>query len=690
MAVTLNGVRKLKAELEVAYQGRHSDHIRLRKFWHGRYWQEEDAHGLLGAFFQDVRRTDSTVGPTLKIVRNVLQEVCVKYQSYLTPLPMIRVPTDDPSSTRSRNQGNVKEECLYGLWAENEASVKLNWLGWYLPLMGDCFVGCLPDFDNKMVRMMVRGPENAYPVPSYELSGQPKAIVFAWKIRESQAARDFPNYNAALALPEMSTKQRQRDPDPEIEVLEFSDGNEVARWLGDQKVMGVEHNCGRNLWRQVKFIDVPGEVWGHGAVEQAVGRVQLGNALSSMIYDAAMMNVYPMIKLIKPQSAPEQIPYGPGSVLALQEGGDADYMMPPAGGLLAQLNLLGENEHSIKQGTSMPDVNFGQFDASIITGAAINQLQGAGTGSLVEMVQGVGIGGGLVYWNETALYLLRRLFADDTIYLQGVRPRSIIDVRPTEFSWKKKGKEIIGSLRNEVTFSPYIGQHEKLIMGLQGLGAGLYSKEYVREQVGVTNSIEMEEAIYRESVDAAVLGALAQILQQDPSPENADRVEAQISSYMGGGPAAVAPGPPHPLLDLAAQAGPAPGAAAPPGSGGPQPASGPTPAAGPTPAPQQASTTVSLNEAAAAFQGVQGIVGKVYLVGEIVQRGQTTDVVEVAVTEQADRQTLTSALPQYKLRFHGVNREPTEPFLEVTPGAPAQRGGAEQTSPEALKRVFVA
>jgi hypothetical protein len=57
----------------------------------------------------------------------------------------------------------------------------------------------------------------------------------------------------------------------------------------------------------------------------------------------------------------------------------------------------------VKTDTSMPDVNFGQANQSIVTGKAINELQGAGTGSLVEMVQGVGIGKALVAWNEKAI-----------------------------------------------------------------------------------------------------------------------------------------------------------------------------------------------------------------------------------------------------------------------------------------------
>src|SRR5207248_1071419 len=100
--------------------------------------------------------------------------------------------------------------------------------------------------------------------------------------------------------------------------------------------------------------------------------------------------------------------------------------------------------------------------------------------------------------NSHALYLLKRLFGNDQVYLQGVRPRSIADVRPQEFNVKFKGKELSGSLRNEVTFSPLIDVSAKLVMNLQMVGAGLASKQYARDQVGIPDSVAMDEEIFNE------------------------------------------------------------------------------------------------------------------------------------------------------------------------------------------------
>ena len=696
MAVDLEAVRRLKQELEIEYQQRHRDQLLLRRFWHGKYWESIDQEAQnLQSLFRDLRQGNQDVGPTLKLVWNTAQEVCVKFQTFLAPLPMIRVPSDDPSSTRARHQAEVKEECLYGLWAENQVVTVSSNMGWFLPLMGDCFLGCIPDVDAQLVRMLLRSPEHAFPIPTYDRMGQPKAIIFAWKVKESVARREFPSYNPALALPELSEKGRRKDPDPDVEILEWSDENEFSRWVGDQRIAGVEHNFGRNLWRQVKFIDVPGEAWGHGAVEQSIGRVHLGNVLGSLIYDAAMANVFPPLVLEDPQKFSEEIPTGPGAVLAVNAGGKASYLTSPVGQLLQQMGLLQQLDQSVKQSTSMPDVSFGIAEQSIITGKAINELQGAGTGSLVEFVQGTGIGAAFSYWNETALYIIRRMFPDDTIYLQGVRPRSRFDLKPTEFAWKHKGREIQGSLRNDVVFNPLMGIAQKVVTNLQLKGAGLVSDEYARDQIGIGDSEEMEEQIAREAIDKGIVGMIIQALQADPTAAGAEKAEGQVAAYLTG-----APGPapePHPLLQAGAPQGALPpGPAAPqasPTGAQPQPAPQPAgPAAAAQPQAQQAGGgTVTIDAATAAFQAVQGIVGRVFLVGEIVVRGQTNGDIEVALTDGADRKTLAAGLPDYqgRLVFHSVVNEPTERFVEVTPGTPPQQGGAAKTTPEALKGVFV-
>jgi hypothetical protein len=77
-----------------------------------------------------------------------------------------------------------------------------------------------------------------------------------------------------------------------------------------------------------------------------------------------------------------------------------------------------------------------------------------------------------------------------------------------------------------------------------------------------------------------------------------------------------------------------------------------------------------------ALLALQGVAGQVFLVGEIVETGQTDDAVEIAVTDPADRQTIKAGV-QFEVVFHVVQGEPQEQYLEATPGGDPRAGGTE-------------
>lgn len=700
---------ELKNRLAEEYGLRHQAFRRLRDFWFGRYWEEaEQGSRTLSSIFRDLTAGRSDIGPDVKLVYNVLQMVCVKYQTYLSPLPMIRGYTDPPHSEQRRAQATKKERYWYGVWQSGQMSRVLNRIAWYQPLMGDVFLGVYPDSDAHIPRPLLRSPEYAYPIPAYDALGE-DAHMFCWTIRESAAIRQFPNYvPKSKRRAFFGLKLSREQPDPEVEILEYSDTEAFQRWVDGQQVTGVNHDFGFNLFQHLKFIDVPNEPWGHGAVEQIAGMNEMTNAVMSLVWEAMIQNVFPRMVLINPSKAPELIETGPGAVIPINEGGNVAWLHPPVQAVQSQMGFLGQAEQSMRLGSGMPGVNFGESPASsIVTGKAVNELQGAGTGSTVEMVQGQ-LGLGLSVWNQQALFIQQQMFRDDTVNLYGQECNATL-LSPRRFALTLKGSELIGSGNNDVVFMPHLNEHEKLVMGLQALGGGLVSKAHVREQIGIADGEAMEEDILREQIQDMVLQAITGELQAAPTPEAATQAEAQGISYLSGGEG------PHPLLALGAAQAPAtpgssgvpggppsgmtPGGGAPSGAGpggmpvGPiapgapgqamspamrLPAGSPPPAAMASPTPASAASqggTVSLEQATAAFQAVPGIKGRVFLVGEIVQAGQTSGEIEVAITNPDDRQPLSASLP-YQLVFHIVQNEPVEPHVEVTPGATPNPGGS--------------
>jgi hypothetical protein len=231
-------------------------------------------------------------------------------------------------------------------------------------------------------------------------------------------------------------------------------------------------------------------------------------------------------------------------------------------------------------------------------------------------------------------------------------------------------------------FSPHLSQHEKVVMGLQMSSAGLVSKQWQREQVGIPDSAAMDEEIIGEAVQDAVIGTFLQGLATAADPA---AVEQQAVDYVNAKPSQQIPAPPGPGPGLPpgpqgpqiAAPGPPAGAAAmapvpaPPGAPAPEAAIAPAAGAG-----AGATNIVTLDQAMTALLALQGVAGQVFLVGETVETGQTDDAVEISVTDPADRQVIKAGV-QFEVVFHVVQGEPQEEYLEATPGADPRAGGAE-------------
>lgn len=687
MPVSYEQVKSLKVSLEGECEARHTTFRMLRSYFGGNYWGQTDSdNSTLTTLFRDLLPDGVNTTPDIQIVNNLLFAIVVKYQSFLSSTPMIRMYVDPPGNTRQRNQATLKERYLYGTWAEGKMATQIGQMSWYLPLMGHAFLGAFPEISRNIVCPVLRSPEVAFPVPNYD-GTKLDAVVFSWQAPESVIRRAFPNYETPKPSFRSRIRNKPQGSDPKRWIYEYSDGSEWCRYVENQKINGVEHNYGFNLFEQAKFIDVPGERWGHGAVEQIVNQVELGNALESLLFQAVIDNVFPSLVLEDPSKAPETIERGAGSVIPLNPGGKAYYLNAPINEQGA-LGLIQKNEQDIKQNASMPDVSMGSFRASIVTGKAVNELQGAGTGSTVEMVQS-NMGPALVGFNEKAIYMAQTMFKDETIYLQGYTPQTSSDINPKMFGFKAKGKELIGSARNEVVFQPLMDLQTKTVMNLQLRGAGLVSKQYMREQVGIPDSQAMEEEILAEAVSDAVMGFILQSLD----PSNPDAAMTSGDNWLESGTSPQPGSPGQPPLPGPGVGAPPPGAPPAPqdqgtllqsklGSGGASATSSqetllPPPGAAPPGQSAPQGGGVQLDQAVQAIQALGDTPGQVFLVGEIVANGSASEV-DIAVTDQASVQIIQSGV-QFPTSFtvlHGDHATPQEQFVEVTPGKEPAAGGA--------------
>lgn len=572
MAVSYQTASDIKKSYEDKFQVRHQALKDLRRWWHGDYWkvasEAKEARSIYSVF-RDLNRAGSETLPDMKLVKNVVHKICVKYMTFLSPLPMISVYVDPPGTDNRRRQATLKERYLYGIWNDGQMSRIFNRKAWYLPLMGDSFMGIWPDFERNIPVPILRSPEYAYPIVNFDGSDE-DLFLFSWKERASVVKRQFPNYVPPQKgkFPIISSlSQRGKDPDPEVEILEYSSATEFGRWIEGQQVNGVEHNLGYNLFGHTKFIDVPDEPWGHGAVEQIINQNEALNALESLLFQAVLENVFPTMVLIDPSKAPEEIYRGPGSVIGVNAGGDVKMVAPPVQALPAQMGFSAAIEHGMKEDAGLNETSFGVSPASsIVTGQAIEDLQNAGTASTVEMVQANGLGATITRWNAKAIHMGQQMFGDKQINLFGMETPGLGQVNPRRFALSIKGSQLVGSTRNEVVFMPQYDLHTKVVIGLQMAGGGLVSKKWQRQNAGIPDSDAMDEEMLDEAVEAAVVAAILGQLQQDPSSQNAEAIEQQAVGYIGGSTSGLPAPVPHPMLAPAGGAAPAPGGGPPVGT----------------------------------------------------------------------------------------------------------------------------
>lgn len=82
-----------------------------------------------------------------------------------------------------------------------------------------------------------------------------------------------------------------------------------------------------------------------------------------------------------------------------------------------------------------------------------------------------------------------------------------------------------------------------------------------------------------------------------------------------------------------------------------------------------------------AFRGLQGVNGNVYLVGEIVQTGSTSDPVDVDLTDTSDRDTVAHSVP-FPVQIKVISGVPQEPYIDVSPGTTSTAVQGSLPSPD--------
>lgn len=232
-------------------------------------------------------------------------------------------------------------------------------------------------------------------------------------------------------------------------------------------------------------------------------------------------------------------------------------------------------DDELKFGARFPEARAGQSDASVVTGRGVQALMG-GFDSRIKVAQGM-LGDALAEALGICLQMDEKLWGSVTKEVSSV-------TNGTPYSLKYRPDRDIKGERNVV--SEYgvmagLDPNRALVWGLQGLGAGLFSKSYLRRNLPVSMDVQEEEKVIdverlRDAALVAVSGyaqAIPQMAMEGGNPQQAiDAIQSLIEQRKKGVPIeaaiSVAFAPPEP--DPNSSAAPAqqmPGEAQAPGGG---------------------------------------------------------------------------------------------------------------------------
>ena len=243
---------------------------------------------------------------------------------------------------------------------------------------------------------------------------------------------------------------------------------------------------------------------------------------------------------------------------------------------LPQASLIteGKLDEELKFGSRFPEARAGQSDASVVTGRGVQALMG-GFDSRIKVAQGM-LGDALAEALGMCLEMDERLWPN-----QAKEVSSVTNGTPYKLKYTPS-KDIKGerSVVSEYGVMAGLDPNRALVWGLQGLGAGLFSKSYLRRNLPVGMDVQEEERVIdverlRDAALQAVSGyaqAIPQMATEGGDPQQViSAIQSLIQQRKKGVPieAAIeaAFAPPEPGPEQGVAPGQEPGMAPQPGGG---------------------------------------------------------------------------------------------------------------------------
>ena len=469
-------------------------------------------------------------GPyTQPVTANIIDVAARDLAEMIAPLPAINCWSPNMTSESAQKKADKRTKIANGLVIGSDLQHQMyNGADWYLTY------GFLPGkveidpHDNQPVIRLIN-PIGCYPI--YDRFSRVQAMYQRLHMDLDSIIDLYPEFHSFLKDRDLGGKVAG----PLIEVVLYHDSQRDCAFLPTVegvKLYDIPNPLGKCM---IHVARRPGPSTKPRGQFDDVLFVQLAKARYALLaMEAAHKAVQAPIVL--PPDVPN-VPLGPDSIIRTNS---------PQGVSRIKLDLPKETfaqeevlSSELREGARFPEVRTGNLDSSVVTGRGVAALMG-GFDTQVRTAQSV-----MARFITDLTGML--LETEETLYSSEVRHISgIANGTPFEFDYTPS-RDIAGNYAVDVQYGLLAGldPNRWLVFGLQAMGAGLVSKDFMRRQMPADLDAGEEERkidveALRDSLQAGVLGmaqAIPAMAQQGQDPLPAlELITAAIDARKKGTP----------------------------------------------------------------------------------------------------------------------------------------------------------
>jgi len=639
---------------------------------------------------------------------NLIRPIVDNYKLLINQLPTIEVPAPMLGESLAALKADKQEKVLYALWDMGNMKRKHGEAAFNLALQCATVWQVVWDEDEDIPVPFVRSPGETYPM--FQRGGEEVAYCFfRWEEETDSLAENYPEIKPLLTRNRLGTYTNTKievieyvDEEERLLIV----GGDAKSLLPE----GGKHKLTKCPVYVTSGMYIPGEPFPPGPIDQLVAMNDHLNRFQTKLGDAIEETLFGWHDVMGEGAKDVVLNTGPGATNYLEGEIKHEYTQPqaPPAQAFGHVDLV---QRYMRNMANWPESASGEMQGSIVTGKAVSQLQGIMSAQATEYQSNLGdslqkVNSMLFRMLETYRADKKyQLYASEAVTLSSAPGRKhnfVVECVPSE--------DINGYYRNTLHYSPFgTDMNSSIQIGMQlvdarirprswlsnllpgnsdaeGYQAEIEEEDRRRMQLEVDMQVEAQERILaaqtqqqmqlqQQQMQAQGLGGTSAEGQVAPGSEAAPPQQGGLppQGSPGGemiGNAMLMPGGQPQLMGLGepmtgeaedfpipytplSPYGPALAELAGTGTHG---AAANEAATGPQAEAMPGMNVVSADDVKAALesavnrkgeQAVSKLQGKVYLMGEIAQRGWTDGKIEIGITVKSDQQILTTALAQY-------------------------------------------